>query len=172
MWEGIGVIVLTGSWHPWFLWKLSWEPPESGSRWDLWREKERQKTERERQTKGERETGRKKTLVEVFQALKDIRSQMINKTTNIWSMPHTHTLTHAHTHTHNVNYSTKAQKEKEMERAREGTDDMTFMISETVWSKELQRQKELSEILLAWVHLPPWSVCVPTRVCVFVCVCD
>lgn len=53
------------------------------------------------------------------------------------------------TATQTSNYRTKAQKEKVMKRGRgKRKDDMTFMISGTIWTKELQRQKELSEILL------------------------
>lgn len=51
-----------------------------------------------------------------------------------------HTNTCAHALSQLQNKGTEA--EREGERGRRGKDDMTFMISGTIWSKELQRQKE------------------------------
>ena len=114
---------------------------------------------------GERESKRHKTLAEVFQALRDVQRQTINKTTNMSSMTHTHKHTHTHTHTHKHmidNYKTKAERENEIESGRERKDDMTFMISGTIWTKELQRHGEISE---------PKCVCVCVCVCVHMSLC-
>lgn len=46
-----------------------------------------------------------------------------------------------------------------MERWGEGWGDMTFMISGTIWSKEVQRQKEVSEMVPALFHLALKCVC-------------
>lgn len=141
--------MLTGSWHLWFLWKLSSEPPESGSRWGLCRERDR----------------RQETLAEVFWALKDICSEMMNKTTNVWS------ITHAQTHTNTIRVQRRRTEEEDgMETKAEKR--MTHDIYDQRNNLSFQRQKEL----WARVHRPSRSVRVHMRwmeggtVCVCLCI--
>lgn len=65
--------------------------------------------------------GTEKTLAEVFRALKDIWSQMINNTTNIWSTV-CHTCTHIYTPTHTHTHSQLQYKgiEGEQDGERKG----------------------------------------------------
>lgn len=73
---------------------------------------------------------------------------MINQP-QTFDLCHTHTTSHtcANTLNHLQNKGTEVKRDEE--RNIQGTDDMTFMISGTIWSKTLQRQNELSQILFA-----------------------
>lgn len=126
--------MLTGFWHLWFLWKLFGEWPGSGSRWGLWRQKKWQ-IEKE----GDRE--REETLIQVVPPqIQSILCQKLSKSPKyrIYSVQ--------------IIINIREDGGRGSGGVGGGGGDVTFMISGTIWSTELQRQK--------WRRLHSvWGVC-------------